>query len=233
MPSIDGPRLQPAYGGPPRQLVIFTHGYGSNGEDLIGLAPYLARVLPEALFVSPDAPDPVPGYPAGRQWFPISRIDPHLMAQGVRGAASTLDGFIDAELAQAGLPPSACALVGFSQGTMLALHVGLRRPEALAAVVGLSGMLADPTGIVSRPPVALIHGDRDEVIPPAALFASLQGLGAAGVPVLWRMCAGTGHSVSEDGLALAADFVQAAVAGRLAGWAGPQPRPAAPGARAS
>lgn len=226
MTTLDGPRLQPASGGPPKQLVIFAHGYGSNGQDLIGLAPYLARALPDALFVSPDAPDAVPGYPAGRQWFPISRLDPHLMAQGVRGAAAVLDGFITDELARAGLPASACALVGFSQGTMMALHVGLRRIEPLGAIVGLSGMLAEAGGTVSRPPVLLVHGDRDEVIPVQALFASLDGLGREGVPVLWRVCGGTGHSVAEDGLALAVEFVRAAFAGRLAGWTGPQARPA-------
>ena len=225
MTSIDGPRLPPASGGPPKQLVIFAHGYGSNGQDLIGLAPYLARALPDALFVSPDAPDPVPGYPAGRQWFPISRLDPHLMRQGVHGAAAVLDGFIDAELSRAGLPPSACALVGFSQGTMMALHVGLRRPEPLGALVALSGMLADPSGVTSRPPTLLVHGDRDEVIPVQALFASLDGLGAAGVPVLWRVCAQTGHTVAEDGLALAVAFVHAAFAGRLGAWTGPASRP--------
>ncbi len=108
----------------------------------------------------------------------------------------------------------------------MALHVGLRRSEPLAALVGLSGMLADPAGISSRPPTALIHGDRDEVIPVQALFASLEGLGAAGVPVMWRVCGGTGHSVSEDGLALAVAFVQAAFAGRFKAWTGPRTREA-------
>ncbi len=224
MTLLDGPRLQPASGGKPRQLVIFAHGYGSNGQDLIGLAPYLARALPDALFVAPDAPDPVPGYPAGRQWFPISRLDLALMAQGVRGAGPVLDAFIDAELGRVGLPPSACALVGFSQGTMMALHVGLRRAEPLGALVGLSGMLPDAGGITVRPPTALIHGDRDEVIPVQALFASVEGLGSAGVPVMWRVCMGAGHTVAEDGLSLATAFVQAAFAGRLAGWTGSQPR---------
>src|SRR3712207_6906123 len=132
---IDGPRLLPRSGAP-AQLVILAHGYGSNGDDLIGLAPYLARALPQAVFVSPHAPDGVPGYAGGYQWFPISRLDPVLMAQGVRGAAASLDGFIDPELARYGLPASACALVGFSQGTMMSLHVGLRRREPLAAILG-------------------------------------------------------------------------------------------------
>lgn len=224
MNTLDGPRLAPASGGPAKQIVILAHGYGSNGQDLIGLAPYLAQALPEAAFVSPNAPEPVPGYPGGHQWFPISRLDPQLMAAGVRGAAATLDGFIDAELERHDLPPSACALVGFSQGTMMSLHVGLRRPEPLGAVLGLSGMLADAGPITSRPPVALVHGSHDEVIPVGALFAALDGLAAAGVPALWRISHGTGHSVAEDGLALGAAFLRDALAGRFAGWAPPERR---------
>jgi phospholipase/carboxylesterase len=208
--------------------VILAHGYGSNGQDLIGLAPYLAQALPDAAFVSPNAPEPVPGYPGGHQWFPISRLDPQLMAAGVRGARAHLDGFIDAELARHGLPASACALVGFSQGTMMALHAGLRRPEPLGAILGLSGMLAAADGITSRPPVALIHGDLDDVIPLQALFASLEGLGEAGVPALWRISEGTGHSVAEDGLALGAAFLRDALGGAFEGWTAPVRRSRAP-----
>jgi phospholipase/carboxylesterase len=225
MSKLDGPRLPPARGGPAKQLVILAHGYGSNGQDLIGLAPYLARALPDAVFVSPNAPDPAPGAAGGYQWFPISRLDPRLMAEGVRGAAATLDGFIDAELRRHDLPASACALVGFSQGTMMSLHVGLRRPQPLGAILGLSGMLADAGPVASRPPVALVHGSHDEVIPVTALFASLEGLAAAGVPALWRVSHGTGHSVAEDGLALGAEFLRDALAGRFAGWGASERRP--------
>jgi phospholipase/carboxylesterase len=143
------------------------------------------------------------------------------MAAGVRGARAHLDGFIDAELARHGLPASACALVGFSQGTMMALHAGLRRPEPLGAILGLSGMLAAVDAITSRPPVALIHGDQDEVIPVGALFASLEGLAEAGVPALWRISVGTGHNVAEDGLALGAAFLRDALRGGFAGWTAP------------
>lgn len=222
---LDGPRVAPASGRAPKQVVILAHGYGSNGQDLIGLAPYLARALPDAAFVSPDAPEPVPGYAGGRQWFAISRLDPRLMTEGVRGAAASLDGFINAELAGCELPASAAALVGFSQGTMMALHVGLGRREPLGAIVGFSGMLADAGAIASRPPIALIHGDRDEVIPVQALFAALEGLGAAGASVLWRVSRGLGHSVDEAGLDLAALFLRAAFAGGFQGWSGPQRRP--------
>ena len=229
MKRLDGPRVPPTSGGAPKQLVILAHGYGSNGDDLIGLAPYFARALPDAVFVSPNAPDPVPGYAGGYQWFPISGIEPRLMAEGARSAASALDGFIDQELQRYGLPASACALAGFSQGTMMSLHVGLRRPEALAGILGYSGMLpvAEPSEVRSRPPVALIHGDRDDVIPVHALFAAQAGLALCGVPALWRISAGTAHSIAQDGLDLGAAFLCDAFRGRFSGWAAPEPRRAA------
>ena len=229
MLRLDGPRTPPANGRPPNRIVILAHGYGSNGEDLIGLAPYLARALPDAVFVSPNAPEPVPGYAGGYQWFALARLDPHTTAAGVRSAAPSLDRFIDAELARYRLPASACALIGFSQGTMMALHVGLRRAEPLGAVLGYSGMLAAaetlPAEVKSRPPIALVHGDRDEVIPPAALFMAAEGLAAAGTPCLWRISGGAGHTIAEDGLALGGAFLRDAFAGRFAGWAAPQPAP--------
>ncbi len=230
MLGLDGPRIPPRGGGKPKQLVIFAHGYGSNGQDQIGLAPYFTRVLPDAVFVSPNAPEPVPGYPGGYQWFPISNIDPRLMAQGARSAAPHLDRFIDQELKRYSLPAAACALVGFSQGTMLALHVGLRRPEPLAAVLGYSGMLpvAAPDEVRSRPPVALVHGDRDEVIPVQALFAALEGLALCGAPALWRISGGTPHSIAQDGLELGMAFLRDAFAGRFRGWQAPAPRAKAP-----
>ena len=142
--------------------MIFCHGYGSNGDDLIGLAPMLAKALPNTAFASPDAPQAVPGYPSGFQWFPISQLDPALMASGVRQAAGALDRFIDAELRRHELPARACALVGFSQGTMMALHVGLRRPEPLAAIVGFSGLLTRPraAGRRAEEPPARAPGPR-------------------------------------------------------------------------
>ena len=223
---LDGPRVGPATGGPPRQLVIFAHGYGSNGDDLIGLAPYLAQALPEAAFVAPNAPEPVPGFPgAAYQWFPLTGMDLQRLAAGVQSAAPTLDAFIDAELARHRLPASACALVGFSQGTMMSLHVGPRRPEALGAIVGFSGLLAAPerlaSEIQSRPPVLLCHGDRDDRVPVQALFAALAALGETGSPALWRLCPGQGHTIPEEALSLAADFLHDAFAGGLAGWMGP------------
>jgi phospholipase/carboxylesterase len=225
MLTLDGPRVPPASGGRPRQLVILAHGYGSNGEDLIGLAPYWARVLPEAAFVSPNAPEPVPGFPGGHQWFPITRLDPREMAAGAARAARFLDRFIDAELSRYGLAPSACALVGFSQGTMMSLHVGLRRAEPLAAVVGFSGALVGADSLAaevkSRPPVLLAHGDADDMVPVDALFAALDGLAAARTPARFHLTPGLGHSIAEDGLSLAGAFLRDAFAGRFGGWAPP------------
>lgn len=224
---LDGPRTPPAAGGRPRQLVILAHGYGSNGDDLIGLAPYWTPQLPYCAFVAPHAPEPVPGFPGGRQWFPITRLDPLQLAQGVRQAASALDAFIDSELARHQLPPSACALVGFSQGTMMSLHVGLRRREPLASVVGYSGALTAPERLpseaASRPPVLLVHGDADEMVPVDAAFAAFAALGAALVPTRFSISRGLGHSIDEMGLALGGAFLGDGFAGRLAGWAPPEP----------
>lgn len=223
--GLDGPRMPPRNGAKPTKLVILAHGYGSNGEDLMGLAPYLARDLPDAVFVSPNAPEPVPGYAGGYQWFPLSRLDPPATLAGCKAASPILDRFIDAELLRYGLPASACALVGFSQGTMMALHTGLRRTQPLGAILGFSGHLAGPELLraeaKSHPPICLVHGDQDDVIPIGALLSAVGGLAAAGIPAQWRISAGAGHTIAEDGLKLAGRFLKGALSGRYAGWAGP------------
>jgi phospholipase/carboxylesterase len=222
--GLDGPRMPPV-SGKPAKLVIFLHGYGSNGDDLIGLAPYFAQILPDAVFVAPNAPEQVPGYQGGYQWFALSRLDPQVTAAGVRQASPQLDRFIDSELKRYSLPASACALVGFSQGTMMALHVGVRRTEPLGAVLGYSGHLSAPESlpveVKSRPPVCLVHGDRDDVIPVGALILAAQGLGAAGVGSLWKITRGAGHTIAEEGMVLGGRFLRDAFAGKFRGWAGP------------
>src|SRR6476646_7057851 len=185
--AIDGPRLEPLAGGSARQLVVFLHGYGADGNDLIDIGRAWQPQLPNAAFVSPHAPEPCGQAPTGRQWFPLTMRDPNERWLGVNKAAPVLAGFLDAELARRQLPPSALALVGFSQGTMMALHHGLRRETAPAAIVGYSGMLVLPQDvdpdkypqeIRAKPPVLLVHGDRDEVIPAQALMHAVQGLAA-------------------------------------------------------
>jgi phospholipase/carboxylesterase len=212
---LDGPRLSPRSGAA-RQLVVFLHGYGADGNDLIELGRVWQPLLPQAAFVSPHAPEPCGGAPMGRQWFALTFRDPNERWVGVNEAAPVLERFIDAELARHGLPPSALALVGFSQGTMMALHVGLRRAVPPAAIVGYSGLLVLPPDgnldsfaaeIRSRPPVLLVHGDQDDLIPAQALFQAAQGLAALGVPAEWHLSAGVGHGIDPEGLRHGGEFL--------------------------
>jgi phospholipase/carboxylesterase len=218
--ELDGPRIA-AQSGTAKQLVVFLHGYGADGNDLIELGRIWQTVLPDAAFVSPDAPEPCAEAPIGRQWFGLTRRDPDERWLGVQRAAPVLNSFIDAELARVGVAPSALALVGFSQGTMMALHVGLRRATAPAAIVGYSGLLAAPNQtdvaamaheITSRPPVLLIHGDSDPLIPPQAMPMSATALRALGLTVETHVSAGVGHGIGEDGLRLGAAFLLKAFA---------------------
>src|SRR6516165_3138401 len=212
---LDGPRLEPR-SGPARALVVLLHGYGADGNDLIDLGRAWQQLLPQAAFVAPHAPEPCGQAPVGRQWFALTFRDPNERWVGVNKAAPTLERFLDAELARRALPPSALALVGFSQGTMMALHVGLRRAIAPFAIVGYSGLLVEPpqaqaekfaAEIKSRPPVLLVHGDRDDLIPPQALFHAAGGLAALGVPVEWHMSYGIGHGIDQDGLRHGGEFL--------------------------
>lgn len=217
--KLDGPRL-PAQAGETRKLVILLHGYGADGNDLIGLAPHLQRVLPDAAFVAPNAPEPCAGAPMGYQWFGISQFDPGERERGADAAAGGLDAFIDEELARYRLDERSLVLVGFSQGTMMALHVGLRRAVSPAAIVGFSGMLVAgerlAQEIAVRPPVLLVHGDQDQVLPVEAIFEASQGLAAAGVCARWHISQGVGHGIAPDGLDLCASFLRAVFAGQFA-----------------
>jgi phospholipase/carboxylesterase len=213
--ELDGPRLAPR-SGRVRQLVVFLHGYGADGNDLIEIGKVWQPLLPDAAFASPHAPEPCGQAPVGRQWFALTFRDPDERWIGVNQARPVLERFIDAELRRHGLPASALALVGFSQGTMMALHVGLRRAVPPAAIVGYSGLLvAPPDGnvekfaaeISARPPVLLIHGEEDDLIPAQALFQATQGLAALDVPVQWHMSAGIGHGIDEEGLRHGGEFL--------------------------
>ena len=214
--QLDGPRLEPR-GGAARKLVVFLHGYGADGNDLIEIGRAWQPLLPHCAFVSPHAPEPCGQAPVGRQWFALTFRDPDERWTGVNKAAPTLERFLDAELARLALPPSALALVGFSQGTMMALHVGLRRAIAPFAIVGYSGLLVEPpqaqaekfaAEIKSRPPVLLVHGDRDDLIPVQALFLAANGLAALGLPVAWHISGGIGHGIDQDGLRYGGEFLR-------------------------
>jgi phospholipase/carboxylesterase len=222
LPKLDGPRLMPATGGKPKQLVVLLHGYGADGNDLTSLGQHWRQLVPEAAFISPHAPEPCAGNPfGGRQWFELTFRDPGERWRGVNQAAPALNAFLDNELAASGLTDEALALVGFSQGTMMALHVGLRRPRPMAGIVGFSGLIAGPEHlpdeIVSRPPVLLAHGDRDDVIPVEALHQARNALGAVNVPVQWHVSAGLPHGIDGDGLDLAGRFLADAFQRRGAG----------------
>ena len=211
IPTLDGPSAAPASGGPVKSLVIFLHGYGSNGADLIDLAPYWASTLPDTLFLAPDAPQPCEGVPYGRQWWGLTSLAPQARAAGVRVSAPALNAYIDDQLAAHGLSEDKLALVGFSQGTMMALHVGPRRAKTLAGIIGFSGMLADPdalaTEVVTKPPVLLLHGDRDEVLPVEALHQADVQLKGLDFDVASHVSPGLGHSIDEPGLQLGARFL--------------------------
>jgi len=223
--ELDGPRLEPRSGAA-KKLVVFLHGYGADGKDLIEIGRAWQQFLPDAAFVSPHAPEPCAGAPMGRQWFPLTFRDPDERWRGVNAAAPALNRFLDAELARRKLPASALALVGFSQGTMMALQVGLRRTTAPAAIVGYSGLFVLPNNaepdavageIKSRPPVLLVHGDQDDLIPVEALFHATQALAALEVPTEFHISAGIGHGIDQEGLRHGGEFL----ARRLRGPAAP------------
>ena len=209
--DLDGPEESPASGGKAKQLVILVHELGADGSDLIALAPHLASVLPDAHFIAPDGPFPCDMAPYGRQWFSLQDRDPHVMLSGIRMAAPILDGFIDQQMTRFGLDASSVALVGFSQGTMMSLHVAPRRPDPLAAVVGFSGALLAGEALLeearSRPPILLVHGDADDVVPVQATPAAAGALQDAGFAVETLICPGVPHSIDPAGLRRAMDFL--------------------------
>ena len=209
--ELSGPSQPPLSGGRPRQLVVLLHGYGSDGNDLIGLAPHWARELPDAEFVSPHAPFPCEMSPMGRQWFSFEDRSPVTLLAGGRAAAAILDAYLDETLAARKLTDRDMALVGFSQGAMMSLFVGLRRARQLAGIIGFSGMLPAPDAlkdeIKSRPPVLLIHGDADEMLPSGLSEYAAQVLQQNGVEVALHVAQGLGHGIDQTGLSYAASFL--------------------------
>ncbi len=213
--ELDGPRLEPV-SGQARRLVVFLHGYGADGNDLIDIGRAWQGMLPDTAFVSPHAPEPCGQAPVGKQWFALTFRDPNERWLGVNKALPALERFLEAELTRRKLPPSALALVGFSQGTMMALHAGLRRAVPPSAIVGYSGIFVLPDQakaativgeIKSRPPVLLIHGDQDDLIPVQALIQGSQDLAALEVPVEWHVSQGVGHGIDQEGLRHGGEFL--------------------------
>ena len=212
--TLDSKRKGPAPG-EARSVVVFLHGYGADGADLLGLADPLAEHMPGTAFHAPDAPERSVVNPMGFQWFPIPWLDgsdPAAADEAMDRAAAELDAYLDGVLAEEGLSADRMIVVGFSQGTMMALHVVLRREDEMAGLVGFSGRLLRPEAledeIVSRVPVLLIHGDKDEVVPPESLPAAAEALQAVGVDVFAHVSKGTAHGIAPDGLSVALAFMR-------------------------
>jgi len=212
---LNAERREPV-SGETRSAVVFLHGYGANGADLLGLADPLGEHLPDTLFVAPDAPEACAGAPMGFQWFPIPWIDNSSEEEAERGmmqAVDDLNAFLDALMVDEDLLPEQVVLFGFSQGTMMALHVAPRREDAVAGVVAFSGRLLSPESLkdeaVVRPPVLLVHGDADDVVPPQSLPQAAQVLQEAGWKEVYaHIMKGTGHGIAPDGLQVALAFMR-------------------------
>lgn len=202
--------------GETRSAVIFLHGYGANGADLLGLADPLAEHLPDTLFLAPDAPEHCAGSPMGYQWFPIPWIDGSSQEESMRGMQSAiqdLNAFLDGVMVDEDLLPEQVVLFGFSQGTMMALHVAPRREDPVAGVVAFSGRLLSPDLLadeaVSRPAIMLIHGDQDDVVPVQSLPEAAEALQGAGFQeVFAHIQKGTAHGIAPDGLSVALAFMR-------------------------
>jgi phospholipase/carboxylesterase len=211
------PDLKDARKGPDKaeSLVVFLHGYGADGADLLGLADVLSPVFPTTAFRAPDAPEPCRGNPMGRQWFPIPWLDgsdPVLAGQSLAASSKRLDAYLTRALADEGLSANQLVLFGFSQGTMMSLHIGPQRPEVLAGIIGFSGRLLEERLPKTRPPILLLHGDQDQMV----LFTSMSeaeiGLRKQVLSVETHVMRGTGHGISQDGLMKAVAFLQKVLA---------------------
>lgn len=212
---LQSERRGPASGGQPKSLVIFVHGYGADGADLLGLADPLGPHLPDTVFYAPNAPERCTGNPFGYQWFPIPWLDGSSEEQAMAGLAAAsddLNAFLDKVMADEGVGPEQTALVGFSQGTMISLHIAPRRSAPVAAIVGFSGRLLAPEKLeaeaISKPPVLLIHGDQDDVVPLSSLGEAGDALVAAGFETYSHISKGTAHGIAHDGLSLALSFLR-------------------------
>jgi phospholipase/carboxylesterase len=199
-----------------RSAVVFLHGYGANGADLLGLADPLAEHMPDTLFLAPDAPEACAGAPMGYQWFPIPWIDGSSEEESLAGlqrASDDLNAFLDGVMVDEDLLPEQVMVLGFSQGTMMALHVLPRREDPVAGIVAFSGRLLEPELLedeaLCKPPILLIHGDMDDVVPPQSLPQAVEALQGAGwKEVFAHVMKGTGHGIAPDGLQVALAFMR-------------------------
>lgn len=217
LPQLDGPAVPPLSGGKPRQLVVLLHGLRSNGDDLIGLVPQWRSILPDALWVSPHAVQACADTPGGYQWWEVQTFSLEERKAGVAAAGPALDAFIDQQLERHDLTPDKVVLIGFSQGTVMALHVAPRRDQPIAGVLGYSGMVADPRGLGAelkcKPEVMLIHGDRDPMLPLGPCFHFTVGcLEALRFPMEAHIRPGLQHGIDPGGVELGARFLKRVLA---------------------
>lgn len=213
--ALQADRREPV-SGDLRSAVVFLHGYGANGADLLGLADVLAEHLPDTMFIAPDAPEACAGAPMGFQWFPIPWIDgssEEESRQGLDRASDDLNAFLDGVMVDYDLLPEQVMIFGFSQGTMMSLHVAPRREDAVAGICAFSGRLLEPElladELMCRPPVLLVHGDQDDVVPVQSLPQAAEALQAAGWKEVYaHIMKGTGHGIAPDGLSVALAFMR-------------------------
>jgi phospholipase/carboxylesterase len=214
---LDGPRLPPVSGGRARSLVVLLHGYGSNGDDLISLAPLVQPLLPDAAFVAPNALSRIPNMADANQWWPIRSFSTQERSAGAIAAAPAIDAFLTEELAGLDLGNDRLLLIGFSQGTMMALHVGLRREKPVAGIIGFSGMLVAvdrlAAEIRSTPPILLVHGTADDVVPFSSLADAERELKGIGLIAETHVSPGVGHTVGPNGLAAGSAFARRVLTG--------------------
>lgn len=213
MVKLNGPLLPPRSGRPATQAVILLHGYGADGSDLISLGQHWGQMLPDALFLAPNAPEPCAGSPFGFQWFPLNvdRIAGRI--EGAKNAAPVIREFLTDLWAQTGIAPQRTILGGFSQGAMMSLHVGTALEQELAGIIAFSGAFVPADGFggkgLARPPVTLIHGELDQVVDPDLSRQAATELSASGFEVSLHISPNTAHGIAPDGLDFATSFLMA------------------------
>lgn len=212
LPELSGPEAGPASGGPAKQLIIFVHGYGADGNDLFSLSQYFAQVAPDAAFVSPNAPYRCDGAPFGYQWYDVWMQDPAERLAAIRSTGAIFDNFIAQQLDRRGLTEEQLVLVGFSQGTMMSLFAAPRRENAVAGIVGYSGRMESPDllagEIRSKPPVVMVHGDSDELLAVSDMETAAAALKSCGVEIETHVRPGLGHGIDEEGIRIGLAFVK-------------------------
>lgn len=209
--KLSGPEMAPASGERPKQLIVFLHGVGADGNDLISFAGELKGLFPTAHFIAPNGPEKCDMSPSGYQWFSLSERTREKMLRGAKTAAPIVNSFLDEQLKRFGLEDKNLALVGFSQGTMMSIYAGLRRQNPVAGILGYSGIFLHSPELLdevkSKPPVCLVHGTYDQIVPFAAMEDAKEKLASLGVPVDAHMRPGLGHGIDPEGLQIGIKFL--------------------------